>query len=210
MTRDNLLFVIIGILLGFIAGFLLAGNITQREAAQRQGATTQGSQNLPPNHPPVSAGEQTAGDGGQQMLASVQIAMKQARENPNDFDAQVTAAKLEYQIQRYDQAIEYLLAANKLKPDNGEVLTMLGEANMDAQHWDAAAKWYKAALTKKPSDLPSLDGYCFVLLQLGDIKGAEDAMNKLEKVDPSNQDLPQFRSKLAELKSGKQSALTNR
>src|SRR5438034_6850635 len=133
MTRDNLLFAIIGILLGFIAGFLLAGNITQREAAMRAGAVTaQAGQNLPPNHPPVGGGDQTAAEGGQQMLASVQTAMKQARENPNDFDAQLTAAKLEYQIQRYDQAIEYLLAANKLKPDDAMVLGMLGEANMDA------------------------------------------------------------------------------
>src|SRR6266567_2770445 len=204
MTRDNLLFAIIGILLGFIAGFLLASNITQREAAMRAGAmTAQSSQGLPPNHPPVGGGDQTAGEGGQQMLASVQTAMKQARENPNDFDAQVTAAKLEYQIQRYDQAIEYLLSANKLKPDNAEVLGMLGEANMDAQHFDAAAKWYRAALQKNPSDLASLDGYCFVLLQTGDSKNAEEAMNKLAKIDPTNQDLPQFRNKLTELKSGK-------
>jgi tetratricopeptide (TPR) repeat protein len=203
MTRDNLLFAIIGILLGFIGGFLLAGNITQREAAQRAVATTaQGSQNLPPNHPPVS-GDQANGEGGQQMLASVQTAMKQARENPDDFDAQVTAAKLQYQIQRFDQAIEYLLAANKLKPDNMEVLAMLGEANMDAQHYDAAVKWYKAALTKNPKDITSLDGYCFVLLQSGDAKNAEDAVNKLEKADPTNQDLAQFRKKLDELKSGK-------
>jgi tetratricopeptide (TPR) repeat protein len=208
MTRDNLLFAIIGILLGFITGFLLAGNISQREAAQRAAPlSTQGSQNLPPNHPPVpgapGAGDQANGEGGQQMLASVQTAMKQARENPNDFDAQVTAAKMEYQIQRFDQAIEYLLAANKLKPDNTEVLAMLGEANMDAQHFDAAIKWYKAALAKNPKDLSSLDGYCFVLLQSGDAKNAEDALKNLEKADPTNQDLPQFHKKLDELKSAK-------
>ena len=205
MTRDNLLFAIIGILLGFIAGFLLAGNISQREAAQRATPlSAQASQNLPPNHPPVAGDQQPgSGEGGQQMLASVQTAMKQARENPNDFDAQVTAAKLEYQIQRFDQAIEYLLAANKLKPDNTEVLAMLGEANMDAQHFDAAIKWYKAALAKNPKDITSLDGYCFVLLQSGDAKNAEDALNKLEKADPTNQDVPQFRKKLEELKSGK-------
>jgi len=202
MTRENLLFAIIGILLGFIVGFLLANSINQRDFAARLGATPgQQSQNLPPNHPPIG-GDQT-GEGGQQMLASVQTAMKQARENPNDFEAQVTAAKLEYQIQRFDQAIEYLLAANKLKPDDFDVLAMLGEANMDAKHYDAAAKWYKAALIKKPGDLASLDGYCFVLLQNGDAKGAEEAMNKLAKLDPTNQDLPQFRDKLAELKSGK-------
>src|SRR6266550_9129436 len=204
MTRDNLLFVIIGILLGFIAGFLLAGNITQREAAGRAGAmTTQASQNLPPNHPPVAGGDQTAGDGGQQMLASVQTAMKQARENPNDFDAQLTAAKLEYQIQRYDQAIEYLRAANKIKPTDFDTLAMLGVANLDAAHFDAAEKWYKAALQKKPDDMPAVDGLCAALLSKGDVKGAEEAINKLAKIDPTNQDLPQFKEKLAELKSAK-------
>ena len=203
MTRDNLLFGIIGILLGFIGGFLLAGNITQREAAMRANPQSAQTGQLPANHPPVGGDQGTTGEGGQQMLASVQTAMKQARENPNDFEAQVTAAKLEYQIGRYDQAIEYLLAANKLKADDADVLSMLGEANMDAKHWDAAVKWYKAALLKRPSDLASMDGYCFVLLQNGDAKAAEEAINKLAKADPNNQDLPQFREKLSQLKSGK-------
>jgi Flp pilus assembly protein TadD len=199
MTRDNLLFAIIGILLGFIGGFLFATNVSQREAAMRSGAAT--TQNLPPDHPPVS-GAQT-GDSGQQMLASVQAAMKQARENPNDFDAQVTAAKLQYQIQRYDQAIEYLLAANKVKPTDWTVLAFLGVANLDAGHFDVAEKWYKAALQQKPNDMTTLDGLCAALLSNGKAKEAEDAINKLAKIDPTNQDLPQFRAKLAELKSKK-------
>ena len=203
MTRDNLLFAIIGILLGFIAGFLLASNITQREAAQRAGAiTTQASQSLPPNHPQVPV-DQTSGEGGQQMLASVQTAMKQARENPNDFDAQLTAAKLEYQIQRYDQAIEYLLSANKIKPTDFDTLAMLGVANLDAGHFDAAEKWYKAALQKKPDDMPAVDGLVAALLSNGNAKDAEQQINKLAKIDPTNQDLSQFREKLSQLKSSK-------
>jgi len=199
MTRENLLFAIIGILLGFIVGFLLANSINQRDFAARLGSTTgQQGQNLPPNHPPIG-GDQT-GEGGQQMLASVQTAMKQARENPNDFEAQVTAAKLEYQIQRYDQAIEYLLAANKIKPNDFDVLAMLGVANLDAGHFDAAEKWYRAALQKKPDDMPSVDGLCAALLSKGDAKAAEEVINKLAKIDPTNQDLPQFREKLAQLK----------
>jgi tetratricopeptide (TPR) repeat protein len=129
--------------------------------------------------------------------------MKQAREHPDDFDAQLTAAKLEYQIQRFDQAIEYLLVANKLKPNDQDVLFMLAVANLDAGHYDAAEKWYKAALLKKPNDIPLLDGYCATLLGKGDAKAAEEAINKLAKVDPTNQDLPQFRDKLAEIKSAK-------
>ena len=203
MTRDNLLFAIIGILIGFIIGFMLANSILTREAALRAAPLTsaQQGQNLPPNHPPVGGGDQS-GD-PQQTFAQVQEAMKQAREQPDNFDAQLTAAKLEYQIQRFDQAIEYLLAANKIKPNDFNVLGMLGVANMDASHFDAAEKWYRAALIKKPEDVPVLDGLCAVLLSKGDAKGAEEAINKLAKIDPTNQDLPQFKDKLAEIKSAK-------
>src|SRR6267142_7155654 len=203
MTRDNLLFAIIGILLGFILGFLLANSILSREAALRAAplTATQPGQNLPANHPPVGGGDQSTDP--QQIFTQVQTAMKQAREQPNNFDAQLTAAKLEYQIQRFDQAIEYLLIANKLKPNDFNVLGMLGVANMDAGHFEAAEKWYRAAIMKKPDDIPVIDGLCAVLLSKGDAKGAEAAINKLAKIDPTNQDLPQFKAKLAELKAGK-------
>ena len=203
MTRDNLLFGIIGILLGFIGGFLLASNITQHEAAMRANPQSAQSGPLPANHPPIGSDQATTGEGGQQMLASVQTAMKQARENPNDFDAQLTAAKLEYQIGRYDQAIEYLLAANKIKPKDFGTMAMLGVANLDASHFDASEKWYRAALQVKPDDMPTLDGLCAALLSKNDAKGAEEQINKLAKIDPNNQDLPQFREKLSQLKSGK-------
>jgi tetratricopeptide (TPR) repeat protein len=204
MSRDNLLFAIIGILIGFIIGFMMANSILTREAALRAAPLSAGQQgqSLPPNHPPVGGSDQPAAD-PQQMFAQVQEAMKQAREQPNNFDAQLTAAKLEYQIQRFDQAIEYLLIANKLKPNDFNVLGMLGVANMDAGHFEPAEKWYRAALVKKPEDIPVLDGLCAVLLSKGDAKGAEEAINKLAKVDPTNQDLPQFKDKLTEIKSGK-------
>src|SRR5215471_13564476 len=172
MTRDNLLFAIIGLLLGFILGFMTYGVVSQRDAASRATGMQQ-SQALPPNHPPVG---NDAGVDPQQTFQQVQAAMKQAREQPNNFEAQLTAAKLEYQVQRYDQAIEYLLKANQLKPDNLDVVAMLGEANMDAKHWDAAAKWYRAVLIKRPDDLTSLDGLCFVLLNSGDARAAEEAI----------------------------------
>ena len=37
----------------------------------------------------------------------------------------------------------------------------------------------------------------------GDAKAAEDAIAQLEKVDPTAQDLPHFKTKLASLKAGK-------
>src|SRR6266446_5563920 len=103
MTRDNLLFTIIGLLLGFIVGFMLASSITQREAIT---ATAPRTQSLPPDHPTV--GDAPAGNPGQ-MQAQVSAALDQAKKEPGNFDAQLKAAELYYQIQRYDDAIGYLL-----------------------------------------------------------------------------------------------------
>src|SRR5215471_997075 len=136
MTRENLLFAIIGLLLGFIAGFMWNGYLTgQHEVASR--GTGQQTQSLPPNHPQIGT---DPGSDPQQTMEQVQATIKRARSDPKDFDAQILAAKLEYQIQQYDEAIKFLLTANQLQPENSDLLAMLGEANMDAAHWDAAEK----------------------------------------------------------------------
>jgi predicted Zn-dependent protease len=198
MTRDNLLFAIIGVLLGFIVGFIFASTMSQRygpTAAPGMSA----SQTLPADHPPIQGGDDQQNP--QQVFAQVQAALAKARSNPKDFDAQVTAAKLEYQVQRYDETVEFLLKANQLQPNNYEVLAMLGEANMEAAHYDQAETWYKAALARKPGDVSLLASMTYLYLQKGDAKAAEKAIADLEKADPSNQDLAQFRDKLASLKS---------
>jgi cytochrome c-type biogenesis protein CcmH/NrfG len=199
MTRDNLLFAIIGVLLGFIVGFIFASTMSQRYGPTATPALS-ANQTLPADHPPISAGGDTQQD-PQQMIAQVQTAIAKARNNPKDFEAQITAAKLEYQVQRYDETVEFLLRANQIKPDDYEVLAMLGEANMEGAHYDQAETWYKAALAKKPGDVSVLASLAFMHLQKGDAKAAEKSIAALEKADPSNQDLPQFRDKLASLKS---------
>ena len=195
MTRDNLLFAIIGLLLGLFIGFFFASTLSQRQAPPP--STTARTQSLPPDHPPVSDSAGTLG----QMQAEVQAALEKARKEPKNFEAQLKAAELYYQIQRYDQAIEYLLKASQLQPDDYETIANLGMVNMDAGHYDVAEKWYRAALIKRPDDIRVLDGLCAVLLQEGKAKDAEEVINKLAKLDPNNQDLPQFQDKLARLKS---------
>ena len=199
MTRDNLLFTIIGLLLGFIVGFMFASNLAQREASPAAART----QALPPDHPSVGdapAGTAPAGNPGQ-MQTQVAAALDKAKKEPNNFEAQVDAAQLYFQIQRYDDSIGYLLKANQLKPDDFETVGNLAIANMEAGHFETAEKWYKAALMKNPNDVRLLDGYCHVLLEVGDAKAAEVAIAQLAKVDPTNSDLIQFRDRLAKVKT---------
>ena len=198
MTRDNFLFAVIGVLLGFIVGFMLHGVMSQRDAERAAASPTQRQQQLPPDHPPIGA-DGTTGD-SQQSMEQVQQTIGRARSNPKDFEAQIMAANLEYQIGQYDEAIKFLLTANQIKPDDYNTVANLGMVNMDAGHLDAAEKWYRAALAKKPDDVAVLDGLCNVLLTAGKKEQAEQTINKLARVDPSNQDLAQFRDRLSKLK----------
>lgn len=192
MNRENLLFAVIGVLLGFIVGFMFASSMSQKVAQTQLAA-----QNLPADHPPVGA--QNAGDPAAQR-EQVMAQIEKARNEPKNFEAQMTAAQLYYQIQRYDQAIEFLLKANQLKPTDFDTVSALGVVNLDAGHYDQAERWYRAALKMKSDDERSLAGLAATTIQKGDAKAAQDAVAQLEKAYPSNQDLPQFKEKLESLK----------
>jgi len=135
MTRENLLFSIIGILFGFIVGFIFASTMNQKYGPGAPVATA--SQNLPSDHPPVGPNAATNPAG---MQAEVTASIEKARNEPKNFDAQLKAAELYYQIQRYDQSIEYLLKANQLKPTDYQTVVTLGMVNLDAGHYDTAEK----------------------------------------------------------------------
>jgi tetratricopeptide (TPR) repeat protein len=199
MSRENILFAIIGLLLGFIVGFMFASSMSQKAAMPAVAGSAQG---LPADHPPVS-GAQGAAPNPQAMQAQVQASIEKARNEPQNFEAQIAAADLYYQIQRYDQALEYLLKANTLKPTDYRTVVLLGMVNLDATHYDQAEKWYRVAMKMKQDDVMVLAGLAATTLQKGDAKAAEVAIAQLEKVDPNSEDLPQFRDKLASLKAGK-------
>jgi tetratricopeptide (TPR) repeat protein len=192
MNRENILFAVIGLLLGFIVGFMFASSMSQKVAQSQMAA-----QNLPSDHPPLGA--QNAGDPAAQR-EQVMAQIEKARNEPKNFDAQMTAAQLYYQIQRYDQAIEFLLKANQLKPTDYDAVSALAVVNLDAGHYDQAERWYRAALKMKPDDERVLAGLAATTLERGDAKAAQEAVAQLEKAHPGNQDLPQFKQKLESLK----------
>jgi Flp pilus assembly protein TadD len=195
MTRENILFAIIGILLGFIVGFMLASSMTQRMATPQ---TMAGSQPMPADHPPLSSAQ--SGVDPQQVREQVSAQLEQARNEPRNFDAQIKAADLYYQIGRYDQGIEFLIKANQVRPTDYETVVKLGLFNLDAGHFETAEKWYRTALKMKSGDVPVLAGLAAATLQKGDAKAAEEAIANLEKIAPDSVDLPQFKDRLASLK----------
>jgi len=97
----------------------------------------------------------------------VTAAIEKAKARPQDYEAQMTAADLYYQIQRFDDAAKFYEAAAKLKPDSTEPLIKAGNSYFDKAETAAengsrqdstpdfiqAEKWYTQALAKDPKNV---------------------------------------------------------
>jgi tetratricopeptide (TPR) repeat protein len=177
---------------------MLASSMSQRTAMQQVAGS---SQTMPADHPPVGA--QSSSADLQAQREQVMASIEKARNEPKNFDAQLEAADLYYRIERYNEAIEFLLKANQLRPTDYRTVTLLGMVNMDARNYDTAEKWYRAAMKMNSDDVMVLSGLANVTLEKGDAKAAEDAIAQLEKVNPSSVDLPQFKERLAGLKQNR-------
>jgi tetratricopeptide (TPR) repeat protein len=227
MTKENILFTIIGVLIGLIGGFFFTNSLNQGSVAPAAVAGVPQTGALPSGHPAVPGGGGSAPE--------VQAAIDRAKQNPDDFEAQMKAAELYYQIQRFDGAAEFLKKANSLQPDNQEVIVNLGNANFDAERYEEAEKWYTAALSKKPdsldvrtdlgltfvfrskpdynravaefktvldadpSHIQALQNLAVAYTKKSDGENASAILAKLEQTDPSNSSLSKLREDVAKL-----------
>jgi tetratricopeptide (TPR) repeat protein len=150
MNKENILFGIVGLLGGIIIGFMVANSLNRNMAMQPAMTTNTGmasSSNMPAGHPDIGSGQQNP-----ELTAQIQKAVDFAKQNPNDFEAQIKAAELNNQAEKYEEAIGFLKIANKLKPDDYETVVNLGNVNFDGGRYEEAEKWYLTALAKKKDD----------------------------------------------------------
>lgn len=150
--KDKTIYFLVGLFAGLIVGFFVTNHLNTKGTGLANstpaGATQLPSGNLPADHPPVEGGQ--AGAGGMQPV--VREAIQKAKDNPDDFDAQMRAAAMYYQIQMYDKALEFLERANKIKPDNYDSVLALANVTYDAGKYAEAVPLYERAIQMKPED----------------------------------------------------------
>jgi tetratricopeptide (TPR) repeat protein len=192
MKKENILFAIIGVLLGVIVGYVFATSINRRESAHRAapasgtiGELTEGAQ-LPENHPPIP---ESAGSVQPEGSSADSALIERAQSAPDDFEAQMQAAAVHYRNRRFDEAIELLVRANQLRPDSNEAIVALGNANFDAGRYETAEKWYTAALVKNPKDINVRTdlGLTFLFRQPQDLDRAIREFRRALEIDPRHE-----------------------
>lgn len=182
MNKNNLLFGAIGLFVGLIIGFWYANSVNQGATAP-VASVLPANANVPPGHPDISGGSNQTGMGPE-----VQAALEKAKQSPEDFDAQLKAAELYYQISRFDEAISFLKAANELRPDSYEIIVHLGNANFDSDRYDEAEKWYAEALARNAEDASVRTdlGLTFVFRNPPNYDRAIEEFNRSLNVDPNH------------------------
>jgi tetratricopeptide (TPR) repeat protein len=146
MNRENVLFGIVGLLAGYLVAFHLVVYINQNQPALRPagGAAAAGGESAA--FPTNEVKER------QRLRSAAEQAAEAARGNRESFEAQATAANAHLEAEEWTAALEFLTRANELRPDDYSTIVKLGHANSEAGQYEAAEKWFKAALAKKPGD----------------------------------------------------------
>jgi tetratricopeptide (TPR) repeat protein len=145
-----------GLILGLVIGFVFSNSVNRSggetamtPAAASNASASQGA--LPPDHPPL--GTSAAGENRGVPMPQIAEAIDRARLEPSNYEAQMTAADLYYQIQRFAEAARMYEAAAKLRPEEAEPLIKAGNAYFDTEQYEQAEKWYLLALQKEPKNL---------------------------------------------------------
>jgi tetratricopeptide (TPR) repeat protein len=149
MNRENILFSAVGLLLGYVIAFHLVVYINQSHATQTAAAGVAQGEGLPADHPSVAGADAAERE---RLLAAAEEAARAARENPDDFDAQLRAAEGFFDAGSFEDAIDFMTRANRLRPDDYRTIVRLGTVYSSARRFEDAARWYEAALAKRPDD----------------------------------------------------------
>jgi tetratricopeptide (TPR) repeat protein len=230
MSRENILFSVVGLLLGYVIAFHLVVYINQSQTpppAPAGGAES--AAGLPADHPALAADE---ADERRRLLAEAEEAARAARQEPQNFDAQLKAGEGYFRAGSFEEAIDFMTRANRLRPGDYDTVVRLGTIYSSAGRFEDAAEWYSAALAKKPDDcdarselaltyymrkpsqaeraiselrrcletnpnhVPSLHNLTLMLLETNKVEESASVLARLEKADPTYDQLPRLRQDL--------------
>ena len=146
MNKENVLFSVVGLLLGYVLAFTFATHYNLSGKASNSNKSVSREGGMPDGHPEVDPQIE-------QMREQLQQIELQARQDPNNFELQMQAAELNFNFERYEEAIDFLQIALKLRPDDYRVLASLAGLNEATGRFEMAEHWYKEAIKRKPDDI---------------------------------------------------------
>ncbi len=185
MWKNPIATAVIGILLGFFAGYL---------AGQRGGVApaAPGGVRDPhagiPGAPPLSGQPQAPPEGGRTAATGNPRLFEQAREleqllakDPNNYEHLVQLANTEYDLNDFIKATDYYEKARAIKDDSPDVLTDLGVCYKESGNPKKALELFQKAYNMNSQHWQSIYNAAVVeLFDLNDPAGARQELDRLK------------------------------
>jgi len=203
VNRDNLLFATIGILVGFITGYLVhevmathqPPRLTPELRAQivvpggeQAAAPPEGDAGAAPAESGGEANPAAAAGGSGPGLQAVQELKAYVDKNPNDANAVRQLANLNFEIRNWKRAQELYAHYLELKPGDPDVMTDLGTSYRATKDFDKALLLFQQVHKAAPDHWKSYFNEVVVLAF--DLKKPDEArapLAKLQQMQPGNQ-----------------------
>jgi tetratricopeptide (TPR) repeat protein len=184
---SNLLFGLIGLVLGLVVGFMLTTSLNKQQQAgqQTKAGAVKDNEKLPANHPDVANVD---------IEKEVAAAVEFGKQN-QDYDSQLRVGSFLYiEARRFEQAKPYFVKAHELKPEEFEPLAQLGNLTFDYSQesnnpklMEEAGQWYEKALKIKDDVNVRTDlGITYQMRQPPDYKTAIAEYDKALVTEPKH------------------------
>ena len=203
INKDSMIFAVFGILIGFISGYLMHEVVAARQPPRLTpelramiGTSADPTAAPAPAPGPANAGmPQGAAQPAGPSMEEVQELRAYVEKNPNDADAVLKLANLNFDIAQYQRAQDLYTQYLKLRPSDADVLTDLGISYRETKNYDQALEQFQKARKLAPDHWQSY--YNEVVVLAFDLKRHDEAgrlLQELQRMQPSNPDV----AKLAE------------
>ena len=203
LNKDNVLFLLGGLVLGFIFAFLMFEAMASRQPPRLTAALRSqiamgdegaggGAMGAAAEAPPG------AGQGGGPAMAEIQQLREIVEKNPNDIQAVRKLADLNFDIQNWQRAQELYSHYLELKPNDPDVITDLGITYRGLQQYDKAIDLFNQAKKLEPGHWQAYYNEVVVLaFDLKKTAQANQVMGQLQQLQPSNPDVAKLAEALA-------------
>jgi tetratricopeptide (TPR) repeat protein len=195
MKKDNLVFALIGIIIGIIGGVFLANQSSQtiqHPAAPAQQSTVQSEQGqLPEGHPQID----------QAILTQIAEQKEILQRDPENQTAIIALANLNYDLNNHAEATQWFEKALLKDPNNINLITDMGTSYLQIQNIEKAVECYKKSLAIDPKHYQTLMNLGIAKMTAGDKNGAAEAWEKLIAYYPQDPNIGMLKDAIQKMRT---------
>jgi tetratricopeptide (TPR) repeat protein len=202
VNRNDGLFLVIGLLVGFIGGYLMQDVMADRQPPRLvhgEGGVAATGAPMPTEAAAGSAAQARL----QERIQEIQSLEARVRSNPDDADALLRLANLSFDVESWSRCIDMYERYLELRPESPDLLSDMGVCYRGIGQLDRALELFHRAQQLDPDHWPSRFNEAVVLgIDRRDFDAAERVVEELRTLQPGDPQIERLAEEIARRRSG--------